>query len=188
MMNIISKINDKMNKLPKKVVDAAACCVFISIIALTDQLIKSAVARSMTEGQTKPFIDGFMQWTYSLNSGASWSILSGRTGFLIFVALAGISLGAYFLITDKIRHATGFCAFVLIVGGAAGNLIDRLFRGGLVIDYIDIRPWFNFPIFNFADCCITVGAVFMVVYVIFFFEDRPEDETETELTDETGKD
>ena len=57
----------------------------------------------------------------------------------------------------------------MILGGAIGNMIDRIFRGGAVIDYLDVQL-FNFAIFNFADCFITVGTALLAVYILFFME------------------
>lgn len=55
----------------------------------------------------------------------------------------------------------------LIVSGGIGNIIDRIFRGGLVVDYLDVQL-FDFAVFNFADCCVTIGAVLLLIYIIFF--------------------
>ena len=57
----------------------------------------------------------------------------------------------------------------MILGGAVGNLIDRVFRGGAVVDYLDVQL-FQFAIFNFADCFITVGTVLLAVYILFFMD------------------
>ena len=57
-------------------------------------------------------------------------------------------------------------SLMLVISGGIGNLIDRIFRGGVVVDYIEVRL-FNFAIFNFADCCVTIGAIILAVYVIF---------------------
>lgn len=163
-----------MNKSNKKITEAILCGAIIFILSFADQMVKSVVAGNMTPGQTIQFIPGLLRWTYTLNEGASFGILGGQTIMLILIALFGIGMGAFFLIKDKIRHFTGFAAFVLIIGGAIGNLTDRLFNGGLVVDFIDINELFNFAIFNLADCCICVGAVFMVIYVFFFYDKANE--------------
>lgn len=58
------------------------------------------------------------------------------------------------------------CAALILAGGI-GNLIDRLFRGGSVIDYLDVRL-FSFAVFNFADCCVVVGVILFAIYLFFF--------------------
>ena len=55
----------------------------------------------------------------------------------------------------------------LIISGGFGNIIDRLFRGGLVVDYLDVQL-FDFAIFNFADCCVVVGVVLLLIQILFF--------------------
>ena len=59
-----------------------------------------------------------------------------------------------------------FC-LTLIISGGLGNIIDRLFRGGRVVDYLDLQL-FDFAIFNFADCCVTIGAALLLIYILFF--------------------
>lgn len=59
-----------------------------------------------------------------------------------------------------------FCS-TLIISGGLGNIIDRLFRGGRVVDYLDLQL-FDFAIFNFADCCVTIGAALLLIYILFF--------------------
>jgi signal peptidase II len=54
----------------------------------------------------------------------------------------------------------------LVIAGGIGNLIDRIFNNGLVIDYFDVKL-FNFAIFNFADCCVTIGIALAIIYIIF---------------------
>lgn len=67
----------------------------------------------------------------------------------------------------------------LIVSGGLGNIIDRLFRGGVVVDYLDVQI-FDFAIFNFADCCVTIGAALLLIYVLFFDKSDKKDKTVTE--------
>ena len=57
----------------------------------------------------------------------------------------------------------------MILGGALGNMIDRIFHGGLVVDYLDLQL-FQFAVFNFADCFVTVGTVLLMIYILFFMD------------------
>ena len=144
----------------------------VSVLVLVgiDQLIKYIVETNMTVGQTIPCIKWLVQWTYTQNKGASFSILQGKTVFLVLVTAAMMAAMIWFLAKGKVHHWVGTVSFALILAGGVGNLIDRLFKGGLVTDFIDIRPLFDFPIFNFADCCITVGEVLLCVYILFLHE------------------
>lgn len=59
-----------------------------------------------------------------------------------------------------------FISLNMIIAGGIGNWIDRVFRNGLVVDYIEIKL-FNFAVFNFADICITLGVAFILIYILF---------------------
>lgn len=67
----------------------------------------------------------------------------------------------------------------MILGGALGNMIDRIFRNGAVVDYLDLKL-FNFAVFNFADCFVTVGTVLLMIYILFFSEDKTPKQEHTD--------
>ena len=75
---------------------------------------------------------------------------------------------AYLLVRRIVRHPLGVIAGVMILAGGVGNLIDRLFRG-YVVDMFDLTL-FSYPMFNFADCCVVVGAILGAVYYLFFYD------------------
>lgn len=102
---------------------------------------------------------------YCLNNGAAFSKLSGQTIFLIVITSIVI-LGLLFLmVTKRVKRPVNMAAVSLIIGGGIGNLIDRIFNDGLVVDFIDFRI-INFPIFNFADICAVCGAGLLMIMVI----------------------
>ncbi len=102
---------------------------------------------------------------YCLNNGAAFSKLSGQTIFLIVITSIVI-LGLLFLmVTKRVKRPVNMAAVSLIIGGGIGNLIDRIFNNGLVVDFIDFRL-INFPIFNFADICAVCGAGLLMIMVI----------------------
>ena len=156
--------------------------VAVVILVAVDYFIKLAVSNNMNIGESIPAIKGLLNWTYITNSGASWGILRGKTVFLVVVTVALICAIIYILAARKVKSVLGNISFVLIAAGGIGNLIDRVFNGGKVVDYIDISPIFSFPVFNFADCCVTVGGILFCIYVIFFYENK---EKETEEENET---
>ncbi|MBP3415595.1 MAG: signal peptidase II [Clostridia bacterium] len=151
---------------------AAIITFVVSVIVLVgaDQWIKYIVETSMTVGETIPFIDWLVQWTYVQNRGASFGILQGQTWLPVIVTVVMMAVMVYLLAKKKLFHWVGTMAFALIISGGIGNLIDRLFKGGCVTDYIDISPLFEFPVFNLADCCITIGEVFLCIYILFLHE------------------
>ncbi len=128
-----------------------------------DQLSKYLIVTSLALGESMPVIDGFLQFTYTLNQGASFSILQGQR--VIFIIATLLVLGLIFFLLRKIpQDMRLFRAFIaLFCGGTIGNFIDRL-HSGAVIDFIDLG-WF--PIFNIADSCICVSAVAICLMLLF---------------------
>ena len=100
------------------------------------------------------------------NTGAAWGIFSGKKLFLIFLSVAMIAVLFVFNHFVKKKNWIYCLSFGFIVGGAVGNLIDRI-AFGYVRDFIFLDFWQTFPIFNMADSFLCVGAVMLCVYVLF---------------------
>lgn len=136
--------------------------LLIAAIVVVDQLTKHWALNRLSGGRTIDIV-GSLRFNLAFNKGMAFSQATGAgpvIGALAFVIIIVIVLWMR-------RSATGVAAVAagLIVGGALGNLIDRLFRNdawlrGAVVDFIDLQ-WF--PVFNVADSCITIGAVLMVL-------------------------
>ncbi|NLM37163.1 MAG: signal peptidase II [Firmicutes bacterium] len=146
--------------------------LFVIIIGL-DQLTKALVQRGLALYQTVTVIPGVLSFTRINNPGAAFGILSHRTSFLTLLPLV------LFLLVFLFRRQLGRYPFpfrfglALCLGGAAGNLIDRLGNSGQVIDFVDLDFWplVDFPLFNLADTAIFIGAL-----IIFFSVVRLKDE------------
>ena len=148
----------------------------IIVLVAIDQVLKAIVVSNMSLYQSVTAIDGLLDWTYTTNTGGGFSILTGQTGLLLVVTAALMILMVVLYARGYIQHWLGKLSFVLIVSGGIGNMIDRIFNDGAVVDFIDVSPIFDFPIFNFADCCVTVGGVLFCVYVLFlhkFKDNKP---------------
>lgn len=102
---------------------------------------------------------------YCLNDGAAFSGFSGRRIMLIVFTSAVILWLLYMLLFKKVKRRSRMIAVVLLISGGIGNLIDRIFNDGMVVDFIDFRL-INFPIFNFADICAVCGAGIIIISVI----------------------
>ncbi len=102
---------------------------------------------------------------YCLNSGSAFSMMEGKTLFLIVSTTIVIAALITALVTKKVKRGSYVTAFSLIIGGGVGNLIDRLFNNGAVIDFIDVRI-INFAIFNFADICAVMGGLLLCLFVV----------------------
>ena len=102
---------------------------------------------------------------YCLNKGAAFSSLSGQTALLIVFTSVVIASLLFLMITGKVRRPVYVAALGLVIGGGIGNLIDRIFNNGCVIDFIDFRI-INFPVFNFADICAVCGAGLVLLTIV----------------------
>lgn len=140
-------------------------------IVIVDQVTKVIVDRTMPLYHSIPIIDGFFNFTYVRNTGAAFGIFAGahevfRLPFLIGVSV--LAIGFILVMLKRLRaDATGLItAFAFILGGAVGNLIDRIVYGE-VIDFLDVY-WsgYHWPAFNIADSFITIGVAITVFYVI----------------------
>jgi signal peptidase II len=133
---------------------------WIALITLTiDQLAKYMTRNFMEYGQTIPIINNFFHLTSHRNAGAAWGIFSGQKFFLISIAFIAI-IGIIFYsrkVTDKLTRI----ALGLFIGGAAGNVTDRLIFGE-VTDMFDIQ-FINYPIFNTADVFLVSGAFLLLI-------------------------
>src|SRR4051794_40029903 len=127
-------------------------------VLLVDQVLKRLVEGSMQLGESIPVIPGVLHLTYIKNDGGAFGILDGRGSMLLFGSAVAIALVLWMLLEGAPARVTVLgCG--LILGGAAGNLLDRL-TAGEVTDYVDLRVW---PIFNAADAAIVLGvAVFLL--------------------------
>lgn len=119
-----------------------------------DQWSKWLVISKMTQGESIPIVDGIFFLTYVRNPGAAFGMLPYKTALFIVVTIAvllGIAVFHKRIPQGKVLLKAGLA---LQVGGAVGNLIDRL-RFGQVIDFFDFRVW---PVFNMADIGIVIGV------------------------------
>ncbi len=142
------------------------CCVLVVLIAAADQLIKLAVLdSSLAGGEIFTVIDKFLQLRYVENTGAAFSLFEGKTVWLTIFSSLVMAVGFYLLIARKFRSKIIIASIVMIMGGGLGNLIDRI-RLGFVVDYIE-TVFIDFPVFNFADCFVTVGEFVLVGYLLW---------------------
>ena len=94
---------------------------------------------------------------YCLNDGAAFSKLSGHRIFLIVFTAVVIAALLVLMFSGKVKRQIQIAGLGMVIGGGVGNMIDRIFNEGLVVDFIDFRI-INFPVFNFADICAVCGA------------------------------
>ena len=151
-----------MNLLPRM-----AILFVTALVVIFDQITKLSVKLHFFYGESIKVLGDFVRFTYIENPGMAFGIrIGGRYFFTVFAALATVIILIYLYRIRHDRFASRF-SLALILGGAIGNLIDRL-AYGQVIDFVDIglgrTRW---PVFNLADSCVTVGMIMLVVFVLF---------------------
>lgn len=145
--------------------------IFLSLcIVVLDQLVKWFVFHEMFPGMSIPVIPRIFHITFVLNPGAAFGILAHQRSFFIVMGIAIVILSGVF--SSYIRRQCRMFRWgtALLLGGALGNLIDRV-RFGHVIDFFDFRIW---PVFNIADIAIVLG-VCVIIYTLLFKMQTAED-------------
>jgi len=133
--------------------------LIIALVLLLDQGSKAAVQMWMYQGESIPIVKQVFHLTYILNPGAAFGFLAYQTNLFIIVT-AGLVLGVLlFYRSLPLERVLVRYGLALVVGGALGNLVDRL-RFGKVVDFLDFRVW---PVFNLADSAIVIGACLLIL-------------------------
>lgn len=145
----------------------------ISTIALiaVDQITKIwAVTQLHEAGRVIPIINGVFELRYTENRGVAFGMLQGQLWLFVPLTLLVVVLFGVMLMRSPLRRYKLFTIpAVMIIAGAIGNLIDRILYG-YVIDFLYFRL-IDFPIFNFADCCVVVGAILLFIFFLFVWKD-----------------
>ncbi len=148
-----------------------SCAVLVG----ADQWTKF-LAVDRLKGQS-PFvlIDGVFELTYLENRGAAFGMMQGRQLVFFLIAAAVIIAAVYSVwrMPGGRRYFPLYCCAVAVTAGAIGNMIDRLSQG-YVVDFLYFRL-IHFPVFNVADCYVTVGAALLILLIMFYYK---EDELE----------
>jgi signal peptidase II len=141
-------------------------------VVLLDRATKAWFESRAVEGWRHELVHNFIYLVHSRNPGIAFGVLadSASTGtriLLIVGSLAVIGVLAWLLVAGKSGSTTGAVGLALLLGGAAGNVTDRIFHGA-VTDFFEV--WlgtYHYPAFNVADSAITIGAVLMIFDVLF---------------------
>ena len=128
------------------------------LVFILDQLVKHAVLVSMHLGESIPIIKDVFHITFVLNPGAAFGMLEHQRWIFIVVALLVVVLALVFYKHIQRESLITRIGAGLLLGGALGNLLDRI-QSGLVVDFLDFRIW---PVFNIADIAICGGAAMLI--------------------------
>lgn len=143
--------------------------IFIIVTSIIlDRLTKYLAVKFLAGLPTLPIIKNVIHLTYTRNTGAAFSIFSGKTMYLALFTLVVVVALTFFLISQKKKNTDKkmyLYSIAMMIGGAIGNMIDRFFLG-YVVDFIDFTL-INFAVFNVADIFITIGGILFCVCLIF---------------------
>jgi len=144
---------------------------FIFFWLALDQLTKYLVVKNINLYEVKKVIPGFFNLTHVQNRGAIFGFLGNSDKplalfFLNLGALIAFSVIVYYFLKTPLKLSWMKTSFALIISGAMGNLVDRIFRG-YVIDFLDFYvKRFHWPFFNVADSCITIGTIILIFILL----------------------
>jgi len=131
-----------------------------------DQLTKAYVAANFTLATSREFIPGIIDLTYIHNDGGAWGMLGGYTWILLSVTIIIMLVCITLLLKYGSQDKLMFWAIMLVLSGGVGNMIDRIFRDGNVVDFLHFAFMPDFPVFNVADCAIVIGAGLLLLYYL----------------------
>ena len=150
---------------------------------LADRITKILAAGYLPYEVPVPIIGNIFSLEYIHNKGAAWSILDGRVGLLLIITVAVTIFIAWLLHkTPKEQKFMRF-SYALLISGALGNIIDRVYYG-YVIDFLRFP---NFPVFNIADCCVTVGIALIIILTIKDMIDESKNNKNNKKPAQNGK-
>lgn len=151
--------------------------VFIAVVL--DRVSKMYIVSHIGFGKSIPVIENFFYLTYWENKGAAWGIFqNGRYVFIVLTIIITIVIAYIIYKSDNILLKT---SLAIILGGAFGNLIDRVYKGS-VVDFLQFRfGSYEFPNFNVADSCVCVGTILLAYYMLFIYKEKKEEDTKDDL-------
>lgn len=135
-----------------------------ALILAADQYTKYYIMTTFELGQGTDFIKGIIDIVYIHNKGGAWGILEGHTWGLLAMTVIIMLVCIALLFKWGAKNKLIFWAMSLVLFGGVGNLIDRIFRDGNVVDFLHFEFWPTFPVFNVADCAIVIGVALLMLY------------------------
>lgn len=136
--------------------------ILIAATLFFDQLTKLIISRSLTPNESVEVLKNFFYLTRVHNTGAAFGIFKNETFFFTVISMVTVIGLIAYMRRKKNAFFLQDMALALILGGALGNLLDRL-RFGYVVDFLDFRVW---PVFNIADSAITAGAFLLIIALL----------------------
>ena len=149
-----------------------------ALLAAADQLFKIIVMNTLKPDKSVDILGGLINFQYLENRGMAFGMLQNFRWIFIAFTLAIIAGTIVYMIKVKPKNKLLLTSLSLIIGGAVGNLIDRIFLG-YVVDFIQLS--FFSPVCNFAGYCVTIGTVLLLIYIIFVTEREEKKQSEGDI-------
>jgi signal peptidase II len=148
--------------------------ILLIVVVVVDQWTKNLVVTYLSppngDGRKIPLLGEYLSLFYIQNRASAMVLFSNRILLTVLITIALIVLLVFYFLFIRLKNFAGELIFALILGGASGNIIDRIYRGGYVVDFISFRlpqAGFQFYIFNVADAAISIGVVLFFILLLF---------------------
>ena len=152
-------MNNSSVKRPK----LTAVWLLVFCVFFLDQLSKFLISLKLKPGSSLSLIKNIFSITLVHNTGAAFGVFKHQTFFFISISFVAITCMIIYIIRRKKNEGLSLdVSLALVLGGALGNLLDRV-RFGYVVDFLDFKIW---PVFNLADSAITIGAFLLILSII----------------------
>lgn len=139
-------------------------CFICALLVIIDQAIKFLSVTKLKPLGSVEIINGILSFTYVENKGAAFGILQNARWVFIVATIAIIAALIIYKIKFNEKSKIYKYSSILLISGGIANLIDRIFLG-YVVDMIEVT-FIEYPVFNFADCCVVAGAILLCIYVL----------------------
>lgn len=155
--------------------------IIIIVSVVLDQITKYLAVSRLKPIDVHPFIPKLLEFNYETNEGVAFGMLQGKRWIFIPTSLLAIGIVAFIIIKYRKTISPLLCvALSMIAGGGVGNQIDRLVNG-YVVDFLNFL-FIDFPVFNVADCFVTVGCALAIISVLtldraLLFDEKKEKKT-----------
>lgn len=134
------------------------------LFIVADQVMKMWIVSNFALHTGQELLPGIVKLFYIQNTGAAWGILAGQQFVFYIITVFGVSAILYLMFQEKGKSKFALTTYSLLLAGALGNFIDRV-RLGFVVDMFQFE-FIDFPIFNIADICLTVGVAALFLYIL----------------------
>ena len=144
-----------------------------AVLVLIDQGTKQWALQSLKPIHNMTLVEGFMDLTFVENRGVAFGMFAGQRWLILLLtgAIVGVLVYYYRNMPRTKEYSWVRGALILVLGGALGNIIDRIFRG-YVVDFFEFT-FFEWPVFNVADIYVVAGVILLMFLILFVIKDEP---------------